>query len=111
MVVASGDARFCPRLVPARLQIMRFTQALDFFRGQPIQQRLKRLAVQAAVRAVQAFESLEQQEQTFEMPAFQLVVLPIDWMSDGVSYRIALDVVSHIVKISRARLKGIMDCA
>src|SRR5439155_15032232 len=83
-------------------------QPRDFFFAQSIQQWLKRLAVQRAVRPVKAFETLEQQKQPLQVPALELVVLAIDRVCYRVGDLVLLDEIRDFVNVSRPRLKTIV---
>jgi hypothetical protein len=61
--------------------------------------------MQRTVRAVQAFESLEQQDQPLDVPALQLVVLPVDRMRHRVRDALRFDVLGDVVNILRPRLQ------
>ena len=69
---------------------------------------LERFAMQGAVGAVEALESLEQQEQPLEVPALELVVLPVDRMGDAVGDAIALDVLGDVVNVRRKLLQRVV---
>ena len=76
---------------------------------QPVEQRLERLAVQRAVRAVETFKPLKKQQQSFQVPAFELVILPVDRMGHRVRDLVLLDVLGHIVNVPGAGLKRFVD--
>ena len=105
VVVAAGGARLVPRLGPARPQIVNGREALDFPRRQPIEHRLERLAVVLHVRAVQALEALEKQQQPLKVPPLELVVLAVDRVGDAVGDPPRLDVGGNVVDVARERLQ------
>ncbi len=105
MIVAPGDARLRPRLRPQRLQIVFLRQARQSRAREMIQQRLKRFPMQRAVRAVQTFESLEEQQQPLQVPALELIVLAVDRMRHGMRDLLLIDVLRHGVQIARDALQ------
>ena len=77
MIVAPGRSRFQPRLWPDRVETMETLQPADFGDIQLFQQRLKHFTVRHAMRAVETFESVEEQQKPFDVPPIQNPILAI----------------------------------
>ena len=80
----------------------------DALFGQGVDEGFQGLAVQRAVGTVQAFESLEHQGQTLQVPQFQHVVLAIDGMGDGMSKIVLFHVGRHLIDVVGHRLHRVM---
>jgi hypothetical protein len=108
VVVGAPDAGLHPRLRPERFEIVTLRQLLDFRLRQPVEHGLEGLAVQGAVGAVVALETLEQQQQPLKVPALQLLVLAVDRVGDGVGDLFARDIGGDVVDVFRQRLQRLV---
>ena len=81
-------------------------QCLDGLRRQSVDHRLKRVAMGRAVRAVETFKTLEQEDETFEMPSLQDVVLTIDGVGDGMRQVSFFNIARNFVDVGGDRLHG-----
>ena len=87
MIIGAADENLLPRFRVSRREIMAVRELVDFLRSQPGEKLLRQLAQERIAQSVDAFEMLEEKNQSLEMRGLQFAVDAVERMRDRMGDR------------------------